>query len=54
MEMFSVYPAGLMKLIYAKLRFAKLMAFLAKMEIALHQADVNVRWDGLENFVTNA
>ena len=44
--MFSVYPAGLMKLIYAKLRFAKLMAFLAKMEIALHQADVNVRWDG--------
>ena len=54
MDMFCVYPAGLMKLLYAKLPFAKLMGHLAKMEIALHQADVNVRWDGLETFVTNA
>ena len=35
-----------MKLICAKLQFAKLMALLAKMEIALHQADVNVKLDG--------
>ena len=54
MDMFFVYPAGLMKLLYAKLPFAKLMGHLAKMEIALHQVDVNVRWDGLETFVTNA
>ena len=46
MDMFCVYPAGLMKLLYAKLPFAKLMGHLAKMEIALDQADVNVRWDG--------
>ena len=46
MVMFSVYLAGLMKLLYAKLPYAKLMGFLVKMEIALHQADVNVRWDG--------
>ena len=43
---FVVFPDGPMKLICAKLQFAKLMALLAKMEIALHQADVNVKLDG--------
>ena len=47
---FVVFLDGPMKLIYAKLQFAKLMVLLAKMEIALHQADVNVKLDG--KFIT--
>ena len=45
-DMFDVCLAGLMNLFCAKHPFVKLMVKHANMEIALHQDDVNVRWDG--------
>ena len=46
MDISDVYPVGLTKKTIVELRFAKLMAKLAKMETVQHLGGANVKLDG--------